>query len=478
MRIFTAETFYKRLMSQNQLLSKNAIFSPTSEFERWLEDHRQFCDMEAEEISWQKSKEWNFEHRELRHLSGGFFSIVGVTIYLNDQEQTQLEQPLINQPEIGILGFLIRRNSGKLEILVQAKPEPGNIGLVQAAPSVQATESNYKRRHHGKETPFLEYFQGASQAIVLADSLQSEQGTRFLGKYNRNIIVEIPEDITIAESSLYKWTPIENLFSLLIQDFKINTDARSVLVCSSWSNLASNHQPFSRWRELGGIGEALLDSYEAQEQDYALSNEDMIERLERCRNMANFTTQLVNLNDLKHWEMTENVIRSTKENSFEVRQFQVKTSEREVSHWDQPLVVSEEEGEVILYAQEKNGVLHFLFNCRAEIGFRECCQYGPTIQNLNNEPFILSAFEAKENELKNYLSRAKLLVSNLHSDEGGRFYRCISRYSIYLLDKDEVIDLGENLSWMTMQQIEFFAKRQGFFSNEARSLISMLIAYI
>ena len=465
-------------MNRNQLLSENVICSPTSELDRWLEDRRQFCDMEAEEISWQKSEEWKFDDHELRHLSGGFFSIVGATVYLNGKEQTHLEQPLINQPEIGILGFVIRRNGGKLKILVQAKPEPGNMGLVQAAPSVQATESNYKRRHQGKETPFLEYFLGAPKAIVLADSLQSEQGTRFLGKYNRNMIVKIPEDIKISESPLYKWTPIENLCSLLIQDFQINTDARSVLVCSSWSTLTPNHKPFSRWRELGGIGEALLHSYEAQEQDYALSTKDIIDRLDRCRDMANFTTKIVSISDLKHWEMTENVIRSTNEDSFEVRQFQVKTTEREVPHWDQPLVVSQEEGQVILYAQEKNGVLHFLFNCRAEIGFRECCQYGPTIQNLNNESFILSTFDTKENELKNYLSRSKVLVSNLHSDEGGRFYKCISRYSIHILDKDEAIDLGENLSWMTLQQIEFFAKRQGFFSNEARSLISILLAYL
>ncbi|MGB5636217.1 MAG: NDP-hexose 2,3-dehydratase family protein, partial [Waterburya sp.] len=298
------------------------------------------------------------------------------------------------------------------------------------------------------------------------------------GKYNRNMVVEIPEDIKIYETPLYKWTPIKDLCSLLVQDFQINTDARSVLVSTSWSSLTQNHKPFSRWREIGGIGEALLHSYEAQEQDYVLSTQDIITRLDHCRDLASFTTKVVSINDLKHWEMTKNVLRGINEDSFEVRQFRVKTTEREVAHWDQPLVVSKEEGQVILYAQEKNGVLHFLFNCRAEIGFREGCQYGPTIQNLNNEPFISSTFEAKENELKNYLSRSQLLISNLHSDEGGRFYKCISRYSIHLLDQDEVIDLGENLSWMTLQQIELLVKRQGFFSNEARSLISILIAYL
>ena len=461
----------------NRVLFKNTICD-SSNLEKWLEKRRQSCDMEAYEISIHQSKEWKFDNGELRHSSGGFFSIVGTTVYVEGEEQTHLEQPLINQPEIGILGFLIRRNEGELEIMVQAKPEPGNIGLIQAAPSVQATESNYKRRHRGKETPFLQYFLGEPTAIAHADSLQSEQGTRFLGKYNRNMIVEVKSDLIIPDNTIYKWTSMTNLCSLLIQNFQINTDARSVLVSSSWSTLTPNHKPFSRWRSQGGIGEALLDSYEAKEQQFALSTQNVIDRLENCRNIANFTTELVSLKDLKNWKMTENVIKATETESFEVRQFEVKTTEREVARWDQPLVVSTEEGEVFLYAQEKNGVLHFLFNCRAELGFGERCQYGPTIQNLNNEPFIVPSFEAKENELKDCLSRAKLLLSNLHSDEGGRFYRCISRYSIYLLDKDEQINLGENLSWMTLKQVELVVLRKGFFSNEIRSLISMLLAYL
>jgi len=449
-----------------------------SKLGRWLEDRRKACDMQVEEIAWQQSKEWAFDNHGLKHISGGFFSIVGASVYINGRKQPQRDQPLINQPEIGILGFLIRRSGGEIEILVQAKPEPGNLGLVHAAPAVQATESNYKRIHHGKETLFLEYFLGAPKVTVISDSLQSEEGTRFLGKYNRNMIAEIPKDEFIPESRAHKWVPIQDLCFLLLQDFHINTDARSVLVSGSWAALTPNYKPFSRWRGKGGLGEDLLSSYEASEKECVLSTKKIVDRLDRCRNIANFKTDIVRLTDLENWEITERSIRATVEADFEFRQFRIQTNEREVTHWDQPLAASNEEGQIILYAQEKKGVLHFLFNCRAEIGFHELCQYGPTIQGQGNGPFILPALLEKEYELRDHLDRSKQLLSNLHSDEGGRFYQSISRYSIRLLDKDDVVDPGQTLSWMSVKQIELLAKRRGIFSNEARSLISMLLTYL
>jgi oxidase EvaA len=153
-------------------------------------------------------------------------------------------------------------------------------------------------------------------------------------------------------------------------------------------------------------------------------------------------------------------------------------ADREVTHWDQPLMASREEGRAILLCQEKDGVLHFLFNCRAEIGFRDRFEYGPTIQDADGDTFILPALQEKEIELKNIFNQSTVLISNLQSDEGGRFFRCTSRYSIRILDKDEVIDLDRSLSWFTLRQIESLAKRPGIFSNEARSLISMLLSHL
>lgn len=449
---------------------------PTDSLAGWLESHRRSCDMEVEEIPWRESREWVLEEGRLRHRTGGFFSIVGLSLESN--HSIRLQQPLIDQPEIGILGFLVRNQAGRMHVLVQAKPEPGNMGTVQAAPSVQATESNYKRVHRGNETPFVDYFLGGRDAQVRADSLQSEQGTRFLGKYNRNMVVELPVPAVLEEGDAYRWWPVEELCALLGMDFQINTDARSVLVCAPWPILSPGGRPFGRWRNQGGLGEALLRSYEATEQLQVSSDEAVARRLRQMRESLPFAARVISLSYAGEWIAGRAPVLAGPGDSFEVRHFRIKTSKREVGCWDQPLITSGAEGVVVLLAKEINGVLHFLFRCRAEVGFKEGFQYGPSIQSSGGVPAIVAGLDGEEDAFLALHQRAKPLLSSLHSDEGGRFYRCVSRYSIKLLDSAGEVPPATSMSWMSLGQIERFSRRQGFFSNEARSLVSMLLAHL
>jgi len=448
----------------------------TNKLAGWLEVRRLFCDMEIKEISWRESHEWVMEEGHLRHLSGGFFSIVGLS--LEGTHSIYLQQPLIYQPEIGVLGFLVQKKEGQMHVLVQAKPEPGNIGLVQAAPSVQATESNYKKVHQGKATAFLDYFLGMREVTVHADTLQSEQGTRFLAKYNRNMIAELPAHAELYECEAYRWAPMEELCALLAMDFQINTDARSVLVCAPWRLFAPTGRPFSRWQGKNGLGEELLRSYDAPEHLLSFSDEEIAGRLRNMRESFPFAARVISLSYAQEWMAGRVPFLSGPCGSFEVRHYQVRTSDREVDFWDQPLIASAEEGVVVLLARKINGVLHFLFKCRAEIGFRECFQYGPSIQSSGGAPAIVAGLDQEDDALVAALQCAEPLLSSLHSDEGGRFYRCVSRYSVLLLDSAEEVSSAESMSWMSLRQIERFSLQKGFFSNEARSLISMLLAYI
>ena len=66
----------------------------------------------------------------------------------------------------------------------------------------------------------------------------------------------------------------------------------------------------------------------------------------------------------------------------------------------------------------------------------------------------------------------------LQSDEGGRFYRSITRY--------RVVEIGENVElpssgfycWLTLAQIHLLLKETGMVTNEARSAISLLLSYL
>src|SRR5205807_1537511 len=101
--------------------------------------------MLVERIPFEEMKEWRFaaDKISLAHNSGRFFSTEGIRVAKKGRQTAEWAQPIINQPEVGILGYLTREFDGVLHFLVQAKVEPGNRQQLQLSPTVQATRSNY-----------------------------------------------------------------------------------------------------------------------------------------------------------------------------------------------------------------------------------------------------------------------------------------------------------------------------------------------
>ena len=217
-------------------------YSP--QFHDWLESRRTITRMSVTEIAFSDLNGWEFDHAtgNLNHESGRFFSINGVDVRVDSDITSSWQQPIIYQPEIGILGFLTRIDNGVRKFLVQAKMEPGNLNQIQISPTVQATHSNYSAVHRGKIPPYLEYFLNATEHTVLCDRLQSEQGARFFRKQNRNMIVEINHELEIFDD--FFWLDYAELTKLFEIDNFLNMDSRSVL--SNFCELyVPNHEMFS-----------------------------------------------------------------------------------------------------------------------------------------------------------------------------------------------------------------------------------------
>ena len=142
---------------------------------------------------------WNFDNNDITHKSGQFFQIIGINVVSNFFKRNW-DQPIIVQNENGILGVLRKKIKLKSFYLLQAKAEPGNINKIQISPTVQATQSNYKRVHGGEKTRFLSYF---LKKIFFMKSKQTEQGFRYLYKYNTNIVVNLKKKINIPKN--YYW---------------------------------------------------------------------------------------------------------------------------------------------------------------------------------------------------------------------------------------------------------------------------------
>lgn len=416
----------------------------------WLAERRAASALHVERIPFAACDEWLLD-RELRHRTGRYFQVVGVDV--RSGPYAGWTQPLLRQTEIGILGFLTRPAAGGHEWLLQAKTEPGNIGGTQVGPTVQATRSNYQRVHGGAPTRYLEWFQGSPGVAVAADVTASEQGTRFLSKRNRNLVVTTTAAVT--EGAAWRWFPSSELRRALADDLVVNTDARSVLVSSPWELLSDDSQPFGSSDD-GGFRSSLARSYRVTEQA-----ELALKQLDDWRLRPVHVTE-VPLDELAGWRIDEWGVCSTAGAPTSLLFVDVSVADREITHWAQPLLASDSEASCELWCTERHGLLRFLFRYSPEPGLTDAVELAPTVQS---------------DLLQTPLPRppgAAVRLSAAQSDEGGRFYRTVCRYSVVEVDPSYDVTPEDGV-WLTLGDVAALA-RQGAFTNESRSVVSLLLS--
>jgi NDP-hexose 2,3-dehydratase. len=447
------------------------------EFEQWLDERRAANSFSVTKIPLSDLQGWHIEPEtgNLVHKSGRFFRIEGVDVTTNFGPTPHWMQPIINQPEIGILGFLAKKIKSVLHFLVQAKMEPGNINILQLSPTVQATRSNYTQVHGGNRPAYLDYFLDRSRAKVLVDQLQSEQGARFLRKRNRNIIVEIDEEGQVEVLQDFCWLTLGQLFELLSVDNLVNMDARTVLSCIRFADGAEHYR-------IADAAEAEMDFrenvYVSSVATDAMAISDMdsvVSWLTHMKTHYELNTVRVPLKNVENWLFDGVQIRHKDGKFFSVVGVSVQASNREVGSWQQPLIESSKGGVLAFVCQKKNSILHFLVQGRVEPGNFDCTEMAPTLQCTQTNydpqhpktfpPFFEIVMNARPEQIR---------YSSLQSEEGGRFYHDENRYMVVELDKDYELELPDNYVWMTIAQMKEFIRFNNYFNIEARGLISCL----
>ena len=197
----------------------------------WLDGLRKNNRNFVRRIPLDELEQWRVEKSSgnLRHVSGRFFSIEGVEYRFNGKD---FLTPIINQPEVGILGLAVKKVEGIYYCLMQAKAEPGNVDGTQISPTVQATKSNYTQVHGGKLPAFVDLFlRRGKRGKVLYEGLQSEEGARFWKKNNCNIVLEVKEGELREVPEGFRWLTLYQLKRLLLKNNVVNVEARSVLAC-------------------------------------------------------------------------------------------------------------------------------------------------------------------------------------------------------------------------------------------------------
>lgn len=432
----------------------------------WLYEKRKNAEMTVSPIGLDESREWRKRDGVIQHVTGGFFSIGGVTSNSDFSDLNGIEQPIIKQPETGLLGFIVMPHGNTFNWLVQAKPEPGNVAAVQLAPTVQATRSNYTRQHGGAPTHYLDFFIRDCDSLA-TNSLQSEQGTRFLHKFNRNAIRLVTQDPG-CQTANFRWFTPRQLKATLLEDYSVNTDARSVIVSAPWHMVTEGEMPFKSARFKGWP--ALTKSYLTPVRPTLIGR--MATALRNIRSSVGIDIQHVDLEELRRWSVNEQSIASTSGHGpFEIKFYSVDAPEREKPCWDQPLLQSKTVDNVTLFAQERDGVLQFLLRFSFEIGLQGGAEFGPSYKQESAVPPPAWIQEA----LTPGNGRKRISVEQ--SEEGGRFMHSRCKYSIIELPDTFVPGDGDGNFWLTLSELEAVCRTPKLLTNEARSAISILLGF-
>lgn len=390
--------------------------------------------------------QWVEQSGRISHRTGRYFDLIGV-------RHRDGDAVMIDQPEVGILAFLVHRErSGSGQVLVNNKAEPGNVGTIQLSPTVQATRSNIDRVHGGRSTHLLHEVMAVDGRV--ADALGSEQGDRFYSKVNRNLIRVVTEPVEPRSPQLV-WTPLTDLRAALRQDFRVNTDARSVLVSAPWGAIADDpSRPLTGLDGLFGLRPGVAD------ESFRTVRPDALADAERhlVSGPVMKPADIVPLRDLIGITVTDEAIIDEGGRSI-VGWFDCELDGRETRRWCQPLLESHHEPEFVLTLTDREDVLRVALRRGRGPGWTHA-EFGPT-------RVVIDTTEVMDEERTRRISVRQ-------SDEGGRFHRSIARYSVEVVHDPGVV--RGPVVWLSLGEVEALARRGRRLTNELRSCLSLLLA--
>lgn len=451
-------------------LAASARYLPqrTDTVEQWLAERRDRNPFRITPVPFDRLTGWHFapDAGELVHDSGRFFSIQGMHVRTDFGPHAQWWQPIIHQPERAILGILAREIDGVLHFLMQAKMEPGNANGMQLSPTVQSTPSNYLRAHHGVASRYVEYFTEPGRGRVLADVLQSEQGSWFRGKRNRNVVIEVDGPVEPHED--FRWLTLGQILALLHRPNVVNMDARTVLSCLPMTaDLPGDADEFGR-----ALSRSVRCVDDGAWQPFMRARSWLTEHKSRYV----LSTRPVPLAEVVGWRCGPDEIRHDAGRYFRIIGVSVDASNREVSRWCQPLLSPCGLGLVAFLVRRIGGVPHVLVHADLRPGYLDTVELGPTVQctpdNFSGVPDRL-----RPRYLDLVLSGAgRVWYDVVQSEEGGRFDHALTRHLVVEVGEDFPLDTTPDYTWLTVGQLAELLPASYQLNIEARSLLLCLYA--
>lgn len=437
-----------------------------------MESHRSEMAVTVQETDFDQLQKWSInEDGDFVHDSGKFFRICGA-VAKNPRTGYENYQPIIDQPEQGILGIITRQKNDRIEILLQAKIEPGNLDHVQYSPTVQATRSNYTGAHKGRGVPYITDFMPESPTVV-SRGFQSEHGYKFYGKANDN--VHVCDDDATPIDNRFMWLTLNDIRFLLSREHCINMDTRSVLATIDFIGKPLSYEEIFATCDIDCDIERDLLFSSLSDRGSVNPTLSVIDWVETCKQNKSTEQSIVPLLTIlqKDWELSDRKLLSTKNKHFELVGVEASIASREVSAWHQPIVKDNIPKIYAFLLKKINGIVHASVQMVEEDFSWSGPELGPTLHGIESHDDLLNQLSSFGLTSEN----SRVIYDKYQSEEGGRFLEQKNRYMLIMLDENTPLEAGVDHRWMTFYQLKKLTSQECSVNIEARTLLSIASYY-
>ncbi|MSU54996.1 MAG: hypothetical protein EXS46_00470 [Candidatus Taylorbacteria bacterium] len=199
----------------------------------------------------------------------------------------------------------------------------------------------------------------------------------------------------------------------------------------------------------------------------------------RAKNQS--TIQILPISSLKDWIYSEKegMVRHKAGTShfFSVQGIRVQNANSsEVSGWDQPIIVQEEGGYLVILCQEIKGEIKFLLQAKFEGGNINRIQFGPSIQATMSN--LRQHHSGHKPILSEYIDHpdTTIIYSASQNEEGGRFWQKSNVSRLNLLKPGVKLPLQENdnFIWLSLSEIKALMLVDNIVNPYVKAILSPL----
>jgi oxidase EvaA len=384
-----------------------------------------------QQITMKDMQNWIYDGDNLRHLTGGYFSVIGLTC---DNEHDGL---ILDQRETGLIGLLVHKKADELYFLLQYRCEPGLSKGCNLTTTVQATPSNYIGRHGGKKNFGVDIIlQSNSKNRIIFDSFDYDYGAFFLGKIKRFVVVEVDEFLAPPEG--FEWIRESLVRTALRENYLFSTDLRMMI-----------GKYFSSLSFIKPVESGPYQSTPAQLND-------------GCRK-----AKPVRIDSLRNVKVTESGMFQGIPSLTPVSEIglvRAKSLTREVSEWTQPLLKLNCIPVVSLLRANFEGEGYSLCKFRVEPGISDNFILGPTYVSYLDGP---QNEVLKETEV---VKECEVIVSG----EGARFMQTNFLIQLYRNFIHSRVAAPSGFIWVKDVEMKRFASSSMVTSVELRYCLSLV----